>query len=231
MNILALDTSNETLAVAIQKDGKLAAEKMTNIKKDHSSRLMPAVVGLMEDAALEPEHLDKIIVGRGPGSYTGVRIGVTTAKAMAWALDIPIVPVSSLRALAYNGRYFDGYIWTFFNARRNAMFTALFQFENGKLVDVIGEQYAVLDDWFAALKNLPEKAILCISPHIDLFKETIELELKNRTLFASDANRFLRPGNLLMEGAEQQEVPVHFVKPHYLRMTEAEANLLKGKEQ
>src|SRR5690625_1267056 len=125
MNKLAIDTSNQVLGVAIIQNDTLLAELITNVKMDHSSRLMPGIVGLMEDVGLTPNQLDKIVVAQGPGSYTGTRIGITTAKTLAWALNIPIYPVSSLDAVALNGAYFNGYICPFFDARRQTVFTSL----------------------------------------------------------------------------------------------------------
>src|SRR5699024_7698251 len=105
MNILAIDTSNDVLGVALQQDGKLVAEWMTHMKKDHSSRLMPAIVYVMEQVQMTADQLDEIVVSNGPGSYTGTRIGVTTAKTLAWSLNKPIYSVSSLETLAYNGQF------------------------------------------------------------------------------------------------------------------------------
>src|SRR5699024_4891214 len=116
MNTLAIDTSNQSLGLAIMQDEELIAELITNIKKDHSSQLMPQIVSLMESVDMTPDKLQKIVVADGPGSYTGTRIGITTAKTMAWALDIPIDTVSSLAALAYNGRFFEGSICPLFDA-------------------------------------------------------------------------------------------------------------------
>src|SRR5699024_1004999 len=100
MNILAIDTSNDVLGVAIKKDTKIVAEWMTHIKKDHSSRLMPAIVYALEQVGMEPIDIEAIVVSNGPGSYTGTRIGVTTAKTLAWSLNIPIYTVSSLKNMA-----------------------------------------------------------------------------------------------------------------------------------
>ena len=75
MNRLAIDTSNEVLAVAVEKEGTVVVEKMTNVKGGQTPRLMPAIVDAMELAELEPDQLDEIIVGRGPGSYTEEREG------------------------------------------------------------------------------------------------------------------------------------------------------------
>src|SRR5699024_6479156 len=96
-----------------------------------STRLMPTIVSLMDDLNIQPDELAKIVVAQGPGSYTGVRIGITTAKSMAWALNIPIYSVSSLNVLTYNGRFFNGLIFPFFDARRNNVFTGLYEWKDG----------------------------------------------------------------------------------------------------
>lgn len=123
MNILAMDTSNQILGVALLQDEQLIGSITTNIKKNHSIRLMPAINQLMHEVAMTPAELDKIVVAKGPGSYTGVRIGLTTAKSMAWSLDIPVVGISSLEALAWQGHFYDSYICPFFDARRGLVFT------------------------------------------------------------------------------------------------------------
>src|SRR5699024_12651656 len=99
MYSLTIDTSNHVLGVALMKGNKVIGEFVTNLAKNHSVRLMPAVDQLMKEVDASPEQLDKIIVAKGTGSYTGVVIGRTTEKTYAWALDIPVVGVSSLKAL------------------------------------------------------------------------------------------------------------------------------------
>ena len=90
---------------------------------------MPTVEALMKECGVSPSELSKIVVAKGPGSYTGVRIGVTIAKTLAWTLSIPISAVSSLETLAANGQYFDGYISPLFDARRGQVYTGLYMFE------------------------------------------------------------------------------------------------------
>src|SRR5690625_3381993 len=164
MNILAIDTSNHVLGVAITKENELLAELVTNIKKDHSSRLMPAIVELMTETEMTPEQLDKIVVAHGPGSYTGARIGVTTAKTMAWSLEIPIYTVSSLGILALNAKFFNGLICPFFDARRKTVFTGLYKWEDNQLVTVIEECNVAMEEWLLRLKEYKEN-ILFLSPH------------------------------------------------------------------
>ena len=108
MTILAIDTSNHTLGIALVRDDTVVGESITYLKKNHSVRAMPTVEALMKECGVAPNELSKIVVAKGPGSYTGVRIGVTIAKTLAWTLSIPITAVSSLETLAANGRYFDG---------------------------------------------------------------------------------------------------------------------------
>jgi len=197
---------------------------------------MPAIVDVMELADVPVESLKQIVVAHGPGSYTGVRIGITTAKTMAWGLDIPIITVSSLRALAYNALFFDGYIMPFFNARRNAVFTGLYRFEAGTLEEIIEEQYVSLDDWFHKLKALnindgdENGKIVCLSPHIDVCKQSIDSELGDLAIIPENDAHLLRPVNLIYASESASEEQVHLVSPNYLRITEAEANLLKRRK-
>lgn len=235
MTTLAIDTSNELLAVAITKDGMLIGETTTNIKGGQTTRLMPAIVSLMDQVNMTVDELQRIVVAQGPGSYTGVRVGVTTAKTMAWGLDIPIYPVSSLRALAYNAQFHNGYVMPFFNARRQAVYTALYHFEEGEITEVIEEQYIPLTDWLVKvgeiLRENNNEKIICISPHIDVFVDDLRNELKGRVLFPSQNAHYLRPINLIYASDDVADKQPHLIKPNYLRMTEAEANLLKQQQK
>lgn len=230
MNILAIDTANELLGIAISKAGQPVIELTSNVKKDHSSRLMPAIVDAMEKAELEPNQLSKIVVSQGPGSYTGVRIGITTAKTMAWALNIPIHSISSLHALAYNGALYDGYVWPFFDARRQAVFTALYKVESGVITEVKNEQHVSMEQFLSELQKLDEK-ILCLSPHINVFRPMIENKLREKSVIPEQLSFHLtKPSHYIYISEFDQSVQTHLVKPNYLRMTEAEANLLKMKK-
>src|SRR5690625_1505828 len=115
MYILAIDTSTSILGVAILRDEQVIGEFTTNIAKNQTPRLMPAIDFLMNEVELSPDQLNKIIVAKGPGSYTGVRVGLTTAKSLAWAWDIHIVGVSSLESLAYTRLFFSEIIIQYFS--------------------------------------------------------------------------------------------------------------------
>ena len=129
MNILAIDSSGLTAAVAVMTDGKLAAEYTVNNKKTHSQTLLPMIDEVMKASGLEPKQLECIAVSRGPGSFTGLRIGSATAKGLGLALNIPIAEVSSLEALAYNLYGNEGcIICPIMDARRQEVYTAAYEF-------------------------------------------------------------------------------------------------------
>lgn len=101
--LLAIDTSTSSMTAAVLEDGRLLKEFNSHAERNHSMYLLPAVQEALRELGLAPRDLDGIAVGRGPGSYTGVRIGVTVAKTMAWALKLPVFGVSSLEAMAAGG--------------------------------------------------------------------------------------------------------------------------------
>src|SRR5699024_2189891 len=109
MKTLAIDTSTNILGVAILDDTELIGQKVTKVIK------------------LKPEALEKIVVGAGPGSFTGIRIGVTVAKSLAWALNIPVVRVSSLESLAYQAKLKEGIVCSFFDARRENVYAGIYR--------------------------------------------------------------------------------------------------------
>lgn len=224
MNILAIDTSNDELGIAIAKDDKVIGELITSSKQDHSTRLMPAIVDMMSRVYMDQAELDAIIVTHGPGSYTGTRIGITTAKTMAWALNVPIYTVSSLALLAMNGRLSSYYICPFYNARRGLVFTSLYKWEGMRLIEVEQERNVLMNDWLDQLKQY-EEPILFISPQIDIFEESINEKMNEQAIIINDALQRPFPSNMLTMLKWIDSVDVHQVAPNYLRKTEAEANL------
>lgn len=230
MNKLAIDTSNQVLGIAIMQNEQLVAEIITNIKKDHSSRLMPSIVQIMEHVGMEADELDQIIVANGPGSYTGTRIGVTTAKTLAWALNIPIYGVSSLDVVAFNGKSFKGYICPFFDARRQTVFTSLVKWENEQLKKIYDESNISMDSWLLKLSELNGK-ILFLSPHMTVFREKIRSTLEDQAVIINNFDHLPRPSNLFKLSEQDNDTPVHHVNPNYLRLTEAEVNWLKHQRE
>lgn len=226
MNILAIDTSNQVLGIAILSHNKIIGEMITNVKKNQTSRLMPGIHQLMNDVGMKPDQLNKIVVAKGPGSYTGVRIGVTTAKSLAWALSIPVVGVSSLEVLAYQGLFYNGFICPFFDARRQRVYTGLYQGENNHLIQVHEEINISMDDWLESVK-VYDQDIMFLSPNIALYKPMIVEQMGNRAIFPKDIFHMAKPSNLAVIGLNKQADDTHSLIPNYLRLAEAEANWLQ----
>lgn len=228
MKVLSIDTSNYALGVALLDGDKVVGEYITNIKKNHSVRVMPAIEGLMKDCDIKPGDLSKIVVAKGPGSYTGVRIGVTIAKTLAWTLNIPLTGVSSLEVSAASaGRYFNGVISPLFDARRGQVYTGLYQFKEGKLVQLEKDQLILSKDWANQLAKQNER-VLFIGNDLSLHRNVLEDSLRDKAIFAELTEQNPRPAELALLGRDREAEDVHHFVPNYIRLAEAEANWIKA---
>lgn len=228
---LGIDTANAPLSVAIVKDGQVIAETIQNVKVTHSVGAMPAIEELFEKANMKPAQIDAVAVSEGPGSYTGVRIGVTIAKTLAWTLQKPLVGVSSLQTLAANAKMFDGVICPLFDARRQHVYAAAYRGE--MLEEVIGDHHDYIDGLLETLKALNEK-VLFIGTDVDVFWERIKELLGEKASRASYTLNLPRASELIAL-AEKRELPpveaVHHFVPQYRRIAEAEANWIKEQKK
>ncbi|MEH7226640.1 tRNA (adenosine(37)-N6)-threonylcarbamoyltransferase complex dimerization subunit type 1 TsaB [Bacillus sp. JJ1566] len=229
MKVLAIDTSNYVLGVAIVDEETVIGEVITNLPKNHSVRVMPTIEQLMKECGINPKELEKIVVAMGPGSYTGVRIGVTIAKTLAWSLQVPLVGVSSLEVVAANGRYFNGFISPLFDARRGQVYTGLYQYEGKTLNCIEEDKIILLSDWLEELKK-KETPVLFIGNDLVIHKEQIETDSNQFAYVAPYTDWNPRPSELAELGSKKEPVDVHTFVPNYIRLAEAEANWL-GKRQ
>lgn len=230
MNILAIDTSNQILGAALMRGDELVGGHVTNVSKNHSVRLMPAVEQLMQEVGMQPEQLDKIVVANGPGSYTGVRIGVTTAKTMAWALNIPVAGVSSLEVLAYQGRFADSLICPFFDARRGLVFAGLYLWKDGQMANVRADENLLLADLLEELKEKKQN-IVFLSPDLALHQEAIRDALGTHAVIPVGPYHYPSPVHLAYAGKHKQETDLHALAPNYLRLAEAEAKWIQMQKE
>lgn len=230
MNVLAIDTSNDVLGIALLNETKIIGEYMTNLKRNHSVRAMPAIQQLFKDCGMEPAELDKIVVARGPGSYTGVRIGVTIAKTMAWSLGIPLSSVSSLAILATVGRYFQGSVVPLFDARRGLIYTGLYTFQNRTLETVLEDQNVLAAEWAEQLTTV-EEPILFVGQDVHLHEDTFKEVLGTKAQFASVTEQLPRPSELGTLGLDLASEDIHSFTPNYIRLVEAEAKWLERQRQ
>lgn len=146
MKILAMDSSALTASVAVCEDEKLLGEYTLNNGNTHSENLLPMTESLLKFLDLSVSDIDAFAVSIGPGSFTGIRIGVSTVKGLAFGSDKPCAGVSTLEALAYNLALTDGLICPVMNARRDQVYTALFRAESGKLTRLMPDSAISLSE-------------------------------------------------------------------------------------
>lgn len=228
MKVLAIDTSNYTLGLAVIDEDQVIGEYITNVKKNHSIRVMPSIETLLKDCDLTPQDINKIVVAKGPGSYTGVRIGVTIAKTLAWTLNVPLVGVSSLAILAASvGRYFPGVVSPLFDARRGQIYTGLYQYENGKMTTLENDHILQSKDWAKHLKE-QSKPILFVGNDLPIHRSILKEELGEHAFFTEITEHNPRPSELALLGKNLDGEDIHSFVPNYIRLAEAESKWLEA---
>lgn len=227
MIYLGIDTSNSPLAIALMEDGVVLIEETSNLKINHSLTAMPAIEEMMKKAKVLPADLTHIAVAEGPGSYTGVRIGLTIAKTLAWSLKIPLHPVSSLKVLAANGQGFPGLVCPLMDARRGTAFIGLY--EGVSLEPVLADQHSDMKEFLLKAKELG-LPILFTGIDTALHEKLIIDVLGEAAHFSGIQNRLPRASNLILLAQDSEERDVHHAVPEYRRITEAEANYNKAQE-
>lgn len=146
MTIFALESSAKAASCAVIRDGNVVAASFQATGLTHSRTLMPMVEAMLKNSELAIEEMDAIAVAVGPGSFTGLRIGVAAAKGLAWAVDKPCVAVSTLEAMATPLSHLSGPILCAMDARRQQIYNAIFQPEDGQLRRLVPDRAIALDD-------------------------------------------------------------------------------------
>jgi tRNA threonylcarbamoyladenosine biosynthesis protein TsaB len=227
MRVLAIDTSNLVLSVAVVDENRVLAEMTTNLQKNHSVRLMDCISLLLDETDTSPEQLNGIGVAKGPGSYTGVRIGVAAAKSMAWSLGIPAVGVSSLQAVAMNALGFSGGIIPLFDARRGQVYTGYYQTEGLRSVqEQMGERIVLLRDWLPMIREQAGgQPLLFLGDDVALHRSVIAETLGEQARFTLPSFNHPRAAHIGFLALERirDGGSAHELVPEYLQVAEAEA--------
>lgn len=156
MKILAIETSAKSVSAAVVENGVLLASAYQNMGLTHSRTLMPLVDGMLSAAGLRVQDMDLLAAANGPGSFTGLRIGVSALKGLAWALEKPCCGVSTLAAMARNLAHMEGLIICAMDARRNQVYNALFLAQDGVLTRQCPDRAIGLAELAEEIKNRPE---------------------------------------------------------------------------
>ena len=160
MLILAFESSAKPASAALMKDGILLAQTVQISGLTHSTTLLPIADSLLKNAGLTIDDVDAFAVAHGPGSFTGIRIGISTVKGLAWASGKPCLGVSTLEAMAYNGIAAGGYVCPVMDARRSQVYNALFEIVDGKPVRLCKDRAISLEELGEELKKLDSPAFI-----------------------------------------------------------------------
>lgn len=208
MKSLFIDTASGRIIVAVISENRILSICNEENGNDLSMRIFPIIDNVLKEASVSPMDIDVIYVVNGPGSFTGVRIGVTIAKTMAWALNKKIIALSELELMATTP-FVGDYIIPFIDARRDASFAGIYD-KDGNVV--LGDQYITNDDLINAIPN-GKKGIFVSYDHTEKLNPTIPNIDIIKMIMRHQSDKARNP---------------HEINPEYLKKTEAEENLEKS---
>lgn len=209
MTVFYIDTTSRYLYAGIVKDDSLIAFRKKDLGKDLSLYAVSEVAEMFNEVNLKPNDVDKIIVVNGPGSFTGIRIGVTLAKIFAWSLNKPITTITSLEAMAESIES-DKLVVPIINARHDACYAAIY--EEGKTI--LEGKYMTIESLKMTLMGLNREYTFISSDSFPF--ETVEY----------DPNIL----KIVLKYQDKDGINPHLVNPLYLKLTEAEENRLKNND-
>ena len=232
MLVLSVDSSYSTATCALIKDDKILAEINLNDKKQHSVILMRLIDSILKEYEIDINDIDAFIISRGPGSFTGLRIGMATLKGLAFASKKPLISVSTLDALDYNSISFKGIICPIMDALRDNIYTCLYKNENNNLTPLIKEQCLNINELVTILKEqtLP---IIFVGDGVAKHKEFLQENIPN-SFFAPNHSNFPKASSVGELGIKKINDGVieniDSINPIYLRKSQAEREYEKRME-
>ena len=229
MLILAFESSAKAASVALLQDGRLLSQSIQISGLTHSRTLLPMAEDLLKNTGLTLADVDAIAVAQGPGSFTGIRIGVSTVKGLCWGAEKPCVGVSTLEAMAWHGLAAGGLICPVMDARRAQVYNALFRIEEGRPVRLCPDRAIALEELEKELRVLGESVFL-VGDGAELTKAFLD---------AQGLPCRLAPDDLVWQDAwgvamaAQDKPPVSGAEllPVYLRLSQAERERQARMEQ
>lgn len=225
MKVLALDSSGLVASVAVVEDDNLIGEYTVNYKKTHSQTLLPMLDAVASMVELDLNTVDAIAVAKGPGSFTGLRIGSATAKGLGLALDKPLIEVPTVDGLAYNLWGAKGLVCPLMDARRNQTYTGIYEFDENEMRVVVPQCAADIAEIIEKI-NAMQRSVTFLGDGVAVFSSYIEEHLRVPYFFAPAhmnkqragavaalAHTYLKKGKTVSAEAHQ---------PDYLRLSQAE---------
>ena len=209
MICLFFDTSSDLLKVSLIKDNKIIFDKELHTKNDHSSYLVPTIDEAFKSNNIDFKELDEIIVGNGPGSFTGTRISIAVAKTYAFSFNIPVYMISSLEELIYDNDGYDFYV-PIIEEKKDNLYFSIFDKDKKRVMD---DTYSSTEYMYKKLEELDVKILLISLSN----KEYEKYDTVNASINALNIMKNIDVNN--------EKVNPHLLKPNYIKKIEAEAKL------
>lgn len=229
MRILAFETSAKAASTALLEDDRLLAEYYQNSGQTHSRTLMKMAEDLLRNCDLTVEQVDAVAVAAGPGSFTGVRIGVAAAKGFAWGRQLPCCGVSTLEAMAWSSGLQDGIVVPVMDARRSQVYTAIFRMEQGVPQRLMEDSAIALEELCKKLQALDGRKIL-VGDGAQLCYNTLGKQLPDLLLMPEHLRHQRASGAALAARQQLERGAVcdgAALTPSYLRLSQAERERLE----
>jgi tRNA threonylcarbamoyladenosine biosynthesis protein TsaB len=226
MIVLGIETATMAGSVAVVKENSLMAELVIDSVKSHSERLLKSIDQVLEASQILVEKCDAVAVSIGPGSFTGLRIGVSTAKAIAFAIQKPIIGISTLEVLSCNLPFACGLICPMLDARKKEVFTALYEWIDKRLKIIASERVLPPAKMINTLDRSQETIFL--GNGAQLYREFIRSEFGEKAVFPPIYHNFPRASVVASLGmkrlVQKHTDSVETLVPKYLRLSDAEIN-------
>ncbi len=220
MLILAFESSAKAASVALVKDGRLISQYSQCSGLTHSRTLLPMAEDMLKNTELSLHDTELIAVAHGPGSFTGIRIGVSTVKGLAWAAEKPCVGVSTLEAMAFHGVAAGGCICPVMDARRGQVYNALFNIENGRPVRLCRDRAISLPELAAELEPM-DSPVFLVGDGAELTGKYLA-ERGIRYRMAPENLRYQSAWGVAMAAGDKEPGTADSLLPVYLRLSQAE---------
>lgn len=229
MKILAVDSSAKSVSVAISDKNKILAEYYLNTGFTHSQTLMPLIKSTLDCTKISVDEIDLFAVNKGPGSFTGIRIGVAAVKGMSDVKKKKCIGISTLESMAYNVLSFNGVACCVMDARCNQVYCALFDITDGIVTRLCDDCAISIDELKNKLKNI-EKNKIFVGDGAELCYNAMDENLGNIRIAPDNCRYQKASGVCLCANAKSDYIDSSQLVPDYLRLSQAERELKRSKE-
>ena len=235
MKLLSIECSATPCSVALTEDNKILSSAFTNVKLTHSQTLMPMALSVLNSSLTKISEIEALAVSVGPGSFTGIRIGISAVKGLAQAKNLPCVAVSTLEAMAENYSDTDCFVCSVMDARCNQVYNALFKSTNGEIIRLCEDRALSIDELVPQITELSKEGrkIYIVGDGAEIFYPFVG---RTENVYLADSQRRFQNALGVSAVAERllKEGKVTSAKelcPIYLRLPQAERELKRKEEQ